>query len=87
VTFVPFVVKRNGLNVDRAGADRSLDALQEPPFPEGERHDSRFNDGFRAEDLLAIPDLAAGAFSVGLTELGKSNIPKRSDEASNFLII
>jgi hypothetical protein len=36
---------------------------------------SQFDDGFRAEDLLAIPDLAAGAFSEGLTELGKSNIP------------
>lgn len=36
---------------------------------------SLFDDGLRAEDLLAIPDLAAGAFSEGLTRIGKSNIP------------
>jgi hypothetical protein len=36
---------------------------------------SGFDDGLRAEDLLAIPDLAAGAFSEGLTQLGKSRMP------------
>lgn len=34
------------------------------------------DDEMRAEDLVAIPDLAAGAFSEGLSELGKANIPK-----------
>ena len=32
-------------------------------------------DGLRAEDLLAIPDLAAGAFSETLMETGTENIP------------
>ncbi|MCE9565830.1 MAG: hypothetical protein K8U57_27715 [Planctomycetes bacterium] len=32
-------------------------------------------DGLRAEDLLAIPDLAAGAFSETLMTMGKENIP------------
>ncbi len=32
-------------------------------------------DDFRAEDLLAIPDLAAGAFSDGINLLGKANMP------------
>lgn len=32
-------------------------------------------DGLRAEDLLAIPDLAAGAFSETLMEMGTENIP------------
>jgi hypothetical protein len=36
---------------------------------------SLFNDGLRAEDLLAIPDLAGGACSECLTLQGKSNIP------------
>jgi hypothetical protein len=36
---------------------------------------SGFDDGLRAEDLLAIPDLAAGACSEGLTQLGKSRMP------------
>ena len=33
-------------------------------------------DDMRAEDLVAIPDLAAGAFSESLSQLGKSNISK-----------
>ncbi len=32
-------------------------------------------DGLRAEDLLAIPDLAAGAYSETLMKMGKENIP------------
>jgi hypothetical protein len=36
---------------------------------------SQFDDGLRAEDLVAIPDLAAGAYSEMLTKMGKSNIP------------
>ena len=32
-------------------------------------------DGLRAEDLLAVPDLAAGAFSETLMKMGKENIP------------
>jgi hypothetical protein len=36
---------------------------------------SLFNDDRRAEDLVAIPDLAAGAFSETLTTMGKSNMP------------
>lgn len=32
-------------------------------------------DGLRAEDLLAIPDLAAGAYSESLMTMGKENIP------------
>jgi len=32
-------------------------------------------DGLRAEDLLAIPDLAAGAFSETLMAMGKENMP------------
>jgi hypothetical protein len=33
------------------------------------------DDGLRAEDLLAIPDLAAGAFSETLMSMGTANIP------------
>ena len=33
------------------------------------------DDGLRAEDLLAIPDLAAGAFSETLMTMGTANIP------------
>jgi hypothetical protein len=33
------------------------------------------DDDMRAEDLVAIPDLAAGAFSEGLCQIGKENIP------------
>ena len=33
------------------------------------------DDGLRAEDLLAIPDLAAGAFSETLIKMGTANIP------------
>ena len=36
---------------------------------------SKFDDDRLAEDLVAIPDLAAGAFSEMLTTTGKSNIP------------
>ena len=36
---------------------------------------SQFDDGLRAEDLVAIPDFAAGAFSETLTMLGKANMP------------
>lgn len=36
---------------------------------------SKFDDERRAEDLVAIPDLAAGAFSEMLTTIGKSNMP------------
>ena len=36
---------------------------------------SQFNDGLQAEDLVAIPDLAAGAFSETLTTMGKKNMP------------
>lgn len=36
---------------------------------------SQFNDDLRAEDLVAIPDLAAGAFSETLTTMGKANMP------------
>ncbi len=35
---------------------------------------SQFDDDSRAEDLVAIPDLAAGAFSDTLTTMGKSNM-------------
>jgi hypothetical protein len=37
---------------------------------------SKFDDGLRAEDLVAIPDLAAGAFSGLLTVAGKESIAK-----------
>lgn len=37
---------------------------------------SQFDDDLRAEDLVAIPDLAAGAFSETLTTVGKANMPK-----------
>jgi len=36
---------------------------------------SKFDDERRAEDLVAIPDLAAGAFSETLTTIGKSSMP------------
>lgn len=36
---------------------------------------SQFNDDLRAEDLVAIPDLAAGAYSETLTKIGKANMP------------
>jgi hypothetical protein len=36
---------------------------------------SKFDDDRRAEDLVAIPDLAAGAFSETLTAMGKANMP------------
>lgn len=36
---------------------------------------SRFEDDRRAEDLVAIPDLAAGAYSEFLTAMGKANMP------------
>lgn len=36
---------------------------------------SKFDDERCAEDLVAIPDLAAGAFSETLTTIGKSNMP------------
>jgi hypothetical protein len=36
---------------------------------------SMFDDDRRAEDLVAIPDLAAGAFSETLTTIGKANMP------------
>ena len=36
---------------------------------------SKFADERRAEDLVAIPDLAAGAFSEQLTTIGNSNMP------------
>jgi hypothetical protein len=36
---------------------------------------SQFDDDLRAEDLVAIPDLAAGAYSETLTTMGKANMP------------
>lgn len=36
---------------------------------------SQFDDDLRAEDLVAIPDLAAGAFSETLSTIGKANMP------------
>lgn len=36
---------------------------------------SQFDDGLRAEDLVAIPDLAAGAYSEMLMKIGKSKMP------------
>jgi hypothetical protein len=36
---------------------------------------SQFDDDLRAEDLVAIPDVAAGAFSETLTTMGKANMP------------
>ncbi|MDY3558557.1 hypothetical protein R5W23_005677 [Gemmata sp. JC673] len=36
---------------------------------------SQFDDDLRAEDLVAIPDLAAGAYSETLTTMGKENMP------------
>lgn len=36
---------------------------------------SQFVDDLRAEDLVAIPDLAAGAYSETLTTMGKVNMP------------
>ncbi len=36
---------------------------------------SQFDDDLRAEDLVAIPDLAAGAYSETLTTMGKVNMP------------
>lgn len=36
---------------------------------------SQFDDDLRAEDLVAIPDLAAGAYSEMLTKMGKANLP------------
>ena len=36
---------------------------------------SQFDDDLRAEDLVAIPDLAAGAYSETLTTIGKVNMP------------
>ena len=38
------------------------------------------DDGLRAEDLLAIPDLAAGAFSETLMTMGTANIPTSGTE-------
>jgi hypothetical protein len=37
---------------------------------------SGFDDGTRAEDLLSIPDLAAGAYSEMLSKMGKPNMPE-----------
>lgn len=37
---------------------------------------SKFDDDLKAEDLVAIPDLAAGAFSEALTAIGKDNLPR-----------
>ncbi|HQZ66534.1 MAG TPA: hypothetical protein PLY87_15695 [Planctomycetaceae bacterium] len=36
---------------------------------------SQFDDDLRAEDLVAIPDLAAGAYSETLSTIGKANMP------------
>ncbi len=36
---------------------------------------SQFDDDLRAEDLVAIPDLAAGAYSETLTLMGKASMP------------
>ena len=36
---------------------------------------SEFDDDLRAEDLVAIPDLAAGAYSETLSSIGKANMP------------
>jgi len=44
---------------------------------------SKFDDERRAEDLVAIPDLAAGAFSETLTTIGKSNLPTPSSGPSD----
>lgn len=40
------------------------------------------DDDRRAEDIVAIPDLAAGAFSETLTAIGKSNMPVAGSGAS-----
>lgn len=41
---------------------------------------SQFNDELRAEDLVAIPDLAAGAFSETLTKMGKAKMSKSGSD-------
>lgn len=46
---------------------------------------SKFDDGLRAEDLVAIPDLAAGAFSEALTTMGKANIPTAGSGPSEMV--
>lgn len=51
---------------------------------------SRFDDERRAEDLVSIPDLAAGAYSETLTKIGKANMPTFgtvSSDATEFLQI
>ncbi len=48
---------------------------------------SQFDDGRRAEDIVAIPDLAAGAFSETLTSIGKSNMPTSGTGSSGVPLI
>lgn len=45
---------------------------------------SQFDDDRRAEDLVAIPDLAAGAYSETLTTIGMSNMPASGTGASEI---
>lgn len=45
---------------------------------------SKFDDDLRAEDLVAIPDLAAGAFSETLTTMGKANMPTSGSGPSDM---
>jgi hypothetical protein len=47
---------------------------------------SQFDDDRRAEDLVAIPDLAAGAFSETLTTMGKANMPSSGTGPSGMTL-
>ena len=48
---------------------------------------SHFDDDLRAEDLVAIPDLAAGAFSETLTTMGKANLPTSGSGPSDMAVL
>jgi hypothetical protein len=48
---------------------------------------SQFDDDLRAEDLVAIPDLAAGAYSETLTNMGKANIPTSGSGPSGTALL
>ena len=45
---------------------------------------SQFDDDRRAEDLVAIPDLAAGAYSETLTTIGNANMPTSGTGTSDM---